>query len=220
MAIITDLFNSVPHLKADFKRDWKETSKKDWKTDFNSISGGLSPMNTVLPAITGTVRVGQTLTASTGTWTGTPGPTYTYQWKRAGVAISAATASTYVLVHADAGLVITVTVTATNTTNVVGATSAATIAVLEIPANTVAPVASGSLVRGAVLSVTTGTWNGYLTPVFTYQWHDGTANVSGATASTYTTLVGDVGKSFHCLVTGTNASGAATVSSNTIGPIT
>ena len=60
------------------------------------------PANTVLPAITGTVTVGQTLTASSGTWTGNPTPTYGYQWKRDEVAIGSATANTYLLVGADA----------------------------------------------------------------------------------------------------------------------
>lgn len=69
------------------------------------------PANTVLPVITGTATVGQTLTSTTGTWTGKPTPVYARQWKRDGVAIIGATAATYVLVEADEGAVITVTVT-------------------------------------------------------------------------------------------------------------
>jgi hypothetical protein len=67
---------------------------------------------TTLPEISGTVRVGQTLTASAGaTWP--VGATLAYQWNRNGVAISTARASTYVLVTADLGARMTVTVTAT-----------------------------------------------------------------------------------------------------------
>jgi hypothetical protein len=80
----------------------------------NAISAGVSaPVNSVLPAITGTPTEGQTLTASTGTWSNSP-DSYTYQWKDDGVAISGATASTYVLTASEVGATITVTVTAHN----------------------------------------------------------------------------------------------------------
>lgn len=86
--------------------------------------GNVAPVNTVLPVITGTLTVGQTLTSSTGTWTGSAPITYTYQWKRAGVAIGGATASTYMLVTADGGALITFTVTGTNAFGNSSATSA------------------------------------------------------------------------------------------------
>jgi hypothetical protein len=61
-------------------------------------------------AITGTAKVGETLTADiTGITNGTG--TASYQWRRAGAAISGATGSTYTAVTADAGNAITVTVT-------------------------------------------------------------------------------------------------------------
>ena len=93
----------------------------------NAISGGTSPpVNTVLPAITGTATEGETLTASTGTWSNSP-TSYTYQWYANGVAISGAVASTYVLTAAEIGTTITVKVTAYNEGNAgVTATSAAT----------------------------------------------------------------------------------------------
>lgn len=75
-------------------------------------AAGKKPINSVLPAITGTPTQGQTLTVSNGTWTNSP--TYARQWKRAGEPITGATATTYNLVADDAGSVITCTVTATN----------------------------------------------------------------------------------------------------------
>lgn len=75
---------------------------------------GLDPVNTVAPTISGTPKVGTTVSAAKGTWTGVPTPTITYQWFRctsAGSAssaqpagctlISAATSSSYKLVAAD-----------------------------------------------------------------------------------------------------------------------
>lgn len=82
------------------------------------------PANTVLPTITGTATVGQTLTSATGTWTGAPAPYFTRQWKRNGVAIDGATASAYTLVAADLGKTITLTVTGTNPAGSASATSA------------------------------------------------------------------------------------------------
>ncbi len=89
-----------------------------------------APVNTVLPAITGTAQVGQTLTSTTGTWTGYPTPTYARQWKKGGVNIAGATAATYVPVIGDIGGIITVTVTATSTSGTASATSAGTSAVI------------------------------------------------------------------------------------------
>ncbi|MBX0301957.1 excalibur calcium-binding domain-containing protein [Cryobacterium sp. 1639] len=63
-----------------------------------------------VPRISGTVRVGQTLTATAGTWSPAP-VALSYQWKRAGVAIIGATARTYVVRPTDADASVTVTVT-------------------------------------------------------------------------------------------------------------
>jgi len=79
------------------------------------VSGSLNPapVNTVLPSISGTLNLGQLLTASTGTWTNSP-TGYTYQWQRGGVNIGGATANTYTTVLADVGQTLTVIVTASN----------------------------------------------------------------------------------------------------------
>src|SRR5258708_29646870 len=41
-----------------------------------------APVNTALPVIGGTARVGSVLSVSTGSWSGSPTPTYGYQWLR------------------------------------------------------------------------------------------------------------------------------------------
>lgn len=85
------------------------------------------PVNSVLPAITGTKTVGQTLTCSTGTWT--QSPSYTYQWMRDGVFIDGAIASTRVLAAGDAGALMSCTVKATKSGVSAVATSIQTTAI-------------------------------------------------------------------------------------------
>ncbi|MCI0601130.1 MAG: hypothetical protein L0Y60_16760 [Beijerinckiaceae bacterium] len=103
-----------------------------------AAAGGAVPVNTALPAVTGTATVGQTLSVSNGTWTNTP-TGFAYQWKRAGVNITGATANTYPLVVLDQGKAITCAVTASNGSgSSAPATSNATSAVIsELAAITV-----------------------------------------------------------------------------------
>lgn len=63
-----------------------------------------------VPTISGTRKVGYTLTANLGTWSPTPTGT-TYKWYRSGVLISGATARTYKLTSLDRGKTIKVVVT-------------------------------------------------------------------------------------------------------------
>lgn len=95
----------------------------------NAAASGSAPDNTVLPAITGTAEVGETLTASAGTWTGTAPITYGYRWFAGGEAIPGANAATYVPVGGDTGKAISVLVTASNPAGTGQAISAATSAV-------------------------------------------------------------------------------------------
>ena len=60
--------------------------------------------------MSGTAKVGSTLTASTGTWSPTP-TGHTYQWRRNGSGIGGATGATYKPTVADVGKTITVNVT-------------------------------------------------------------------------------------------------------------
>lgn len=86
------------------------------------------PVNSVLPAITGTKTQGQTLTCSSGTWS--KSPSYAYQWLRDGSAISGATASTRLLAAGDVGALMSCTVSATNSGVTAVATSAQTTAIV------------------------------------------------------------------------------------------
>jgi hypothetical protein len=78
------------------------------------------PANTAAPAVTGTERVGETLTAAKGTWTGTATIGYDYRWQRCDdkgahcATIAGATNATYKLDAADAGSKVRVVVLAGN----------------------------------------------------------------------------------------------------------
>lgn len=85
------------------------------------------PVNSVLPAITGTTTVGQTLTCSTGTWS--KSPSLAYQWMRDGVVLPGETASTHLLVAGDAGALMSCAVIATKGGTQTVATSANTAAI-------------------------------------------------------------------------------------------
>lgn len=67
------------------------------------------PLKASTPKISGTAKVGRTLTLSTGRWTS--GATLAYRWYRSGKLISGASSRTYLLQAADKGKKITVKVT-------------------------------------------------------------------------------------------------------------
>lgn len=90
-----------------------------------SFAVTIGPYNTVLPAITGTLGEGDTLTTTNGTWAGDATITYARQWQHGPSAdpndpswanIAAATGATYVLAAGDVGKHVRCKVTATNTT--------------------------------------------------------------------------------------------------------
>jgi hypothetical protein len=181
-----------------------------------------APANVIAPTISGTAKVYQTLTAHKGSWTGSPFPIYTYQWKANGTNIGGATARAYILTPTEIGKTITVAVTATNSQGTASATSAATAAVADLapPVNTVAPVISGSLSVGSVLTASTGTWTGDPTITYAYQWTDDHGNISGATSSTYTIGSGEVGLNIGVTVTATNPKASVSANASTVGPVT
>ena len=90
------------------------------------------PQNTSIPSIAGTLREGETLTASPGVWSGTEPISYTYQWQRCDAnggncaSIAGATNRTYVVTAADVSRSVRVIVTARNAGGARAATSAPT----------------------------------------------------------------------------------------------
>ena len=148
------------------------------------------PANLTLPTISGTARVGQTLTATVGTWSHSP-TSFVYKWANSHGLIPGATHLTYVPTSADVGLILEIFVVATNSggTSAV-AMSALTAAVTDIiPANSAVPTISGTAQVGQTLTATTGTWTHNPTS-FTYQWNRAGTPIGGATASTYVPVAG------------------------------
>jgi hypothetical protein len=174
-----------------------------------------APVNTVAPVISGTTTLGSVLTTTNGTWSNSP-TSYTYKWRRGAAIISGATSSTYTLVIADSNASITSEVTAINASGSTPATSnAITAQTYTAPANTVAPVISGTTTLGSTLTSTTGTWTGNPSPTYAYQWKRGATNI-GTNSSTYVLVLADSAAAITCVVTATNALGSSNATSNTI----
>jgi hypothetical protein len=97
-----------------------------------------APVNTVLPAISGSAVEGQTLTGSTGTWSGAP-TSYAYQWQDCNalgegcVKAAGAMGSTFALTSANVGGTVRLSVTATNASAPTTATSASSAVVAAAP---------------------------------------------------------------------------------------
>ncbi|PPH51577.1 hypothetical protein C5C49_11900 [Rathayibacter sp. AY1E2] len=101
------------------------------KTSAKTSAVVAGTLSAATPTITGTAKVGSTLTAKPGTWGPSP-VALTYQWKANGTAISGATSATYKPTSATVGKKITVTVTGKKADYTTATrTSAATAAVVK-----------------------------------------------------------------------------------------
>ena len=152
-----------------------------------SASDALTPpSSTSPPTISGSITVGQVLTATPGSWSHSP-TTISYQWTRNASAISGETSATHTLVAADAGTALNIVVTATNADGTTPASAASDTTIPDVPANTTAPAISGSVAAGHTLSTTSGSWSG--TPSsYSYQWQRDDVGIDGATsAATHST---------------------------------
>jgi hypothetical protein len=161
--------------------------------------------NTVAPAVSGTVKVYNTLSTTGGTWVNSP--SLTYQWQRSSDGIfwnniASATSSTYTVGVGDVGFFIRSRVfgskTISGTTYVYTSSSLPTVVVPTLTAiSTTAPVVTGSWTTGSTLSTTNGSWTS--TGSFTYQWQRSADNstwssIAGATSSTYLLAADDASK--------------------------
>ncbi len=128
------------------------TGSKSGRTDTvvasNAIQAvaGPAPAATVAPGITGTPKVGSTLSATSGSWTQLA--TYTYQWRRNGSAIPGATGASYVLATPDVGQQITVLVTATAPGYLAGTAASGPVTVAKASSSTSAALVKKTIPAG------------------------------------------------------------------------
>ena len=187
----------------------------------HKVDGSPNSPATGAPTITGTAKVGETLTAVTTGIMDADGVTsvsYTYQWIRVETDsteadISGATSGTYTLVAADEGKTIKVKVSFTDdASNPETLTSAATatVAATNNPATGSPTITGTARVDETLTAVTTGIMDadGLASPTYTYQWirvDGGTdADISGATSSTYTLVAADEGRTIKVKVSFTD----------------
>ena len=172
------------------------------------------PTNTVLPTISGTLAVGQSVTASSGSWDATPS-SISYQWYRCSTALSTscvqitgATTTTLKLVAADGGNFLQLQVTALTAGGGTTASSPISARVVIQPVAAVIPTITGVVQLGSTLTVTTGTWNDVITPIYSYKWQRCTSlevssctDIPAATNATYTITVSEIGMYIRGVVT-------------------
>lgn len=158
------------------------------------------PVPSADPTVSGTAKVGSTLTAVTDGWL--TGTTFAYQWLKGGEVITGATASTYVPVAGDLGATLAVRVTGSKEhyTDVTRTSAPTAVVALGDIASAPTPTIAGSPTVGSTLTAATGTWDDGVT--FTYQWRaDGTA-IAGATAPTFVPGADRLGVQLTVVVTG------------------
>ena len=172
------------------------------------------------PAIEGTARVGETLTAATKNIADADGmanETFSYQWLADDAAIGGATSGSYILADADEGKAITVRVEFTDDAgNEESLTSEPTAAVAARPNRpaTGAPTISGAAQVERTLTADTSDIkdaDGLTNASYNYQWlrNDGTsdADIGGATGATYTLVDADERKTIKVRVSFTDDRG-------------
>ena len=184
-------------------------------TDAVSAAPPENSAATGAPTISGTVQVGETLTADTTDIKDADGldnAAFGYQWLSDDTDISGATGSAYTLADADEGNTVKIRVSFTDDAgHDETLTSAATDAVAAAPASntpaTGAPTVSGTAQVGEKLTADTSgvaDEDGLDAVTFSYQWLAGDSDISGATGSAYTLADADEGNTVKVRVSFTD----------------
>ena len=179
------------------------------------VTAAANNVATGKPTITGTAQVGKTLTAGTGDISDDDGlndVSWSYQWHAGGSDISGATSATLTLTADHQGKAVSVTVSFTDDLdNPESRTSDATAAVtgatrVNNPANG-KPTITGTAQVGKTLTAGTGDISdddGLNDVSWSYQWHAGGSDISGATSATLTLTADQQGKAVSVTVSFTD----------------
>jgi hypothetical protein len=210
------------------------TSREGGRAPELVLEVGDPPVPLSLPTIAGTLRAGETLTASPAAWTGTAPIAFSFQWQRCGPAgggcadVPGATGPAYLLGGDDVDRTIRVRELATNDAGSASATSDATariVAAVAPPVPTAPPGVAGTAYLGRTLTAVPGAWTGTPPLAFSYQWErcDAAAgactDVVGATGTAYQLGPDDLGLTVRVRETAVNEAGSASAASAPAGPV-
>jgi hypothetical protein len=154
------------------------------------------------PTVTGTARIGYTLTAHVAPWSPTP-MSLTYQWLDSGSVIPGATTSSYALTIAVVDTEISVRIVGRYATYATKTyTSPPLVVGLGLFGSTPTPTISGAAHVNMTLTASSGNWSP--TPdLLNYQWKSNGVAIAGETNSTYDVSPGQVGRRISVSVTAT-----------------
>lgn len=156
------------------------------------------------PTITGTAKVGATLTARPGTWS-PASVKLSYQWFAGSSPVKNATRAQFRPRATDLGKTISVRVTGAQAGYTTAArTSSATASVVKGTLITKTPRITGTRKSGHTIRVNAGNW-GPGAVKLSYQWYRGTTLMKGATSTGYRLTSRDKGKTVSVVVTGRKA---------------
>lgn len=152
-------------------------------------------------AITGTLAVGNTVTAEPGSAWDPSADSFSYQWFRDGSPVVGSTASSYALSADDQGHLIKVTVTAHKAGYADASVDSVADTVAKGLLDGTKPTISGSGVFGETLQASSPAWS----PVanLSWQWLRNGDAITGATGTNYRLGVDDIGATIRVAVTAT-----------------
>jgi hypothetical protein len=173
------------------------------------------PNEVTAPTVAGTVMAGRAATCEGASFSG-DNVTITYAWYKTGAG-KLADGQTYIPTRDDIGWDITCRATGTNSIGSLESYSPQYQVQDGTPNNEVSPRIVGKATPGLAVTCTTGTWSGEAN-TYSHQWLLDEQPIAGATKDKILVLDRFHDRELVCRVTATNASGSASMNSNTVAP--